>query len=259
MFGFSPDEQLTYDSFLHRVHPDDRESVRMAVEKALRTKAKLFADYRIVGPDGGVRWVAARGYPHFNEKAEPDRLMGIALDITERKRTEAALEETRALVTAVINSTDDFVWSVDAERFGLLTWNRALRDYFFERLHIDIRVGMPPEELLPPDYAAVWRDFYSRALREGFLVTEYEVAAHTNTLLLSIHPMQRDGKVFGISVFGKDITERKRAEDAVRVLAGKLLTAQEAERSRIAREMHDDLTQRIAVLAIRSRQVGAGV
>ena len=47
-----------------------------------------------------------------------------------------------------------------------------------------------------------------------------------------------------------DITERKRAEEAVRVLAGKLLTAQEAERSRIAREMHDDLTQRIAVLAI---------
>ena len=126
LFGFPADEQLTYDSFLHRVHPDDRESVRMAVEKALRTKAKLFVDYRIVRPDGGVRWVAARGYPHFNEKAEPDRLMGIALDITERKRTEAALEETRALVTAVINSTDDFVWSVDAERFGLLTWNRAL-------------------------------------------------------------------------------------------------------------------------------------
>ena len=161
LFAFPADQQLTYESFLHRIHPDDRESVGMAVETALRTKAKLLMDYRIVWPDGGVRWIAARGYPHFNENAEPDRLMGVALDITERKQAEAALEEARALVAAVINSTDDFVWSVDAERFGLLTWNRALRDYFFERRQIDIRVGMPPEELLPPDYAAVWREFYS--------------------------------------------------------------------------------------------------
>lgn len=142
LFGFPADEQLTYDSFLHRVHPDDRETVRTAVAKALRTKAQLLVDYRIVRSDGSIR------------------LMGVTLDITEGKRAEAALEETRALVAAVINSTNDFVWSVDAERFGLLTWNSALRDYFSERRHIDIRVGMTPEELLPPGYAAVWRDFW---------------------------------------------------------------------------------------------------
>ncbi len=217
LFGFPADEQLTYDSFLRRVHPDDHETVRTAVAKALRTKAQLLVDYRIFRSDGSIRWVAARGFPRSNERTEVDHLMGVTLDITESKLAEAALEETRAQVAAVINSTDDFVWSVDAERFGLLTWNSALRDYFSERRHIDIRVGMPPEELLPPDYAAVWRDLYSRALREGSVITEYEVVARTNILLLSIHTMQRDGKVFGISVFGKDITERKRAEEAHRV------------------------------------------
>lgn len=238
LFGFPAGNQPTYDSFLHRVHPDDRQSVRMAVENALRTKTKLLVDYRIPQPDGGVRWVAARGYPQINEKIEPGRLMGVTVDISHRKQTEAALEEARALVAAVINSTDDFVWSVDAERFGLLTWNRALRDYFLDRLHVDIRVGMPPEELLPPGYAAVWRDFYTRALREGSVVTEYEVAAHTNLLLLSIHPMQHDGKVYGISVFGKDITERKRAEEAYRIEEKRLQSV-----VRITRQKTDSLRE----------------
>ncbi len=94
LFGFQADEDLTYDSFLHVIYPDDRESVRTAIEKALRTKTPLFVQYRILRPDGSICWFAARGYTHCNAEAEPDRLMGISTDITERKRAE---EETLRL------------------------------------------------------------------------------------------------------------------------------------------------------------------
>ena len=129
-----------------------------------------------------------------------------------RKLAKAALTESQALLTALVDSTSDMIWSVDPERFGLLTFNRGLQEYFRSRRDIDIRVGMPPDELLPPEYALQWREFYQRALQDGPFVTEYETVAKTNVLLLSLNLLKRDGKVFGISVFGKDITERKRSE-----------------------------------------------
>jgi len=140
----------------------------------------------------------------------------VSLDITERKLAEAALEESQTQIAAVMNSTKDFIWSVDPERFGLLTWNRAFSDYFFERRGIKLEVGMTPAELVPPDYVPLWHDFFSRALREEFVVVEYVVVAQTNILLLSLHVMKKGDQVFGISVFGKDITERKLAEEALR-------------------------------------------
>ena len=111
------------------------------------------------------------------------------MDITERKRAEAALEESRTQIAAVMNSTKDFIWSVDPERFGLLTWNRAFRDYFFEQRGIELEVGMTPAELVPPDYVPLWHDLFSRALRKEFVVTEYVVVAQTITLLLSLYAM----------------------------------------------------------------------
>ncbi len=77
---------------------------------------------------------------------------------------------------------------------------------------------MTPEDLFPssPRYAAQWREFYQRALRDGSYVTEYLASAGTNHLLLSVNPLRRDGNVFGISVFGKDITEKKLAEEELK-------------------------------------------
>ncbi|MGE5839822.1 MAG: PAS domain S-box protein, partial [Deltaproteobacteria bacterium] len=187
----------------------------------------------------------------------------VQTDITERKRVEKALEESQVQALAVVNSTDDLIWSVDPERFGLLTWNRAFRDYFFKRRGIEIAVGMTPVELVPPDYVALWHEMFSRALHEGSFSTEY-VVAQTNVLLLSLNHLKRGGEVFGISVFGRDITERKKAEEALmesesalrnsqtdlRKLAGRLISAQEEELRRLARELHDDLTQKLAALAI---------
>jgi PAS domain S-box-containing protein len=225
LFGFAEDENVTFDSFLHAIHRDDREFVRTAVEKALRARTQLRVEYRIGRSDGSVRWIAARGFPYGQEKSEPDRLTGIAMDITERKQAEAALEESQAQAATVMDSTDDLIWSVDPERFGLLTWNEAFRDYFLKGRGIEIKVGMTPAELVPPDYVPFWHDIFARAVREGSAFAEYLVVAKTRTLLLSLHAMQREGKTFGVSVFGRDITDRKRAEIALKDNEARLVSA----------------------------------
>jgi PAS domain S-box-containing protein len=143
-------------------------------------------------------------------------------DITERKQAQTELSESRALLTATINSTSDMIWSVDPERFGLLTFNRGLESYFLDQRGNRIKRGDRPEELFPPgDYVTVWKEMYSRALQEGSFSVEYKTFANNRTLELTLNTLERDGAVFGISVFGKDITDRKQAEKAVRASEAK--------------------------------------
>jgi PAS domain S-box-containing protein len=130
LFGFSADEHITFDSFMRVIHPDDRESVRTAVEKTLRTKTPLFVEYRITRPDGSVCWIAARGCPHYNAKAEPDRLMGVSVNITERKRAEKKLFESRDTLRAFASR----LMTIQEEERRRLA--RELHDDFTQRLAV---------------------------------------------------------------------------------------------------------------------------
>jgi PAS domain S-box-containing protein len=109
------------------------------------------------------------------------------------------------------------IWSVDPENFGLLTFNQGLSDYFLQKRSMRIQKGMTPQDLFPtPDFVQVWCDFYRRALQEGPYSTEYQTYSVSITLQLTFNLLQRNGTVFGISVFGKDITGRKQMENALR-------------------------------------------
>jgi PAS domain S-box-containing protein len=93
IFGLKPQEfGATYEAFLNSVHPDDRELVKEAVNKALQKKKPYSIDHRIVLPDGSERAVHEQAKVFFNDKGEPTRMLGTVQDITERKRAEEALQ-----------------------------------------------------------------------------------------------------------------------------------------------------------------------
>lgn len=256
LFQFGPAEELTYDSFGKVIHPEDREAVTQAVQRAVETDAPLMVEYRIVRPDGGLRWIIARGRRHCMPSGKPDCLMGVTVDITARREAEEALRKVQTTLRAIIDSTDDLIWSVDAVSFGLMTFNEGLHRHFLEGRGLRLSVGMRPEDLFPAgEYVERWRGFYQRALGEGSFTTEYRVFTQDKILLLSFNVLKREGQVFGISAFGKNITERKRVEAAARDFSARLIKTQEEERARLARELHDDITQRLASLAIGAGRV----
>ncbi len=76
------------------VHPQDRAWLQDAIEDALRTGDAFREDYRVVGSDGEVRWVSARGRCLKGEDGQAARFPGVAIDITDRKRTEERLRES---------------------------------------------------------------------------------------------------------------------------------------------------------------------
>jgi PAS domain S-box-containing protein len=92
-----------------------------------------------------------------------------------------------------------------------------LSEYFRRGLGLTIKVGDRPEDLFTQDeQVQVWRSFYRRAIDEGPFSADYSLFAGTRVLELSLNVMTLDGTVFGVSVFGKDVTEERRAEGALR-------------------------------------------
>ena len=95
-FGFEPGEPLHYANLAGRVHPDDRAVRATAIQHALATGGSYEAEYRIILPDGSVRWIAARGRspsPAVNDA--PPRILGVSMDITRQKQAGAEAQLQR--------------------------------------------------------------------------------------------------------------------------------------------------------------------
>ncbi len=93
LFHFAPDEDLTYRSFFKVIHAEDGEKVDLAVQQALQSGENFHCDYRIVRPDGEVKWICSRGQRHGKPAGESSRFVGVSLDITERMQMEEQLKE----------------------------------------------------------------------------------------------------------------------------------------------------------------------
>jgi signal transduction histidine kinase len=92
VFGINSDSRVTTgEDFYRLVHPDDRTKVAEAMADA-RQNRKLYAEeFRVLQPDGAVRWLAARGKFYYAKSGEPERMLGVSLDITQRKLAEEAV------------------------------------------------------------------------------------------------------------------------------------------------------------------------
>lgn len=103
MFGISPDSPVTMDDFYNGVHPEDAERTTAAFVAAMdpEIRAHYDVEYRTIGKeDGLIRWVAARGKAQFDADDRCVRILGSAIDITERKRIEQQLRDLNATLEA---------------------------------------------------------------------------------------------------------------------------------------------------------------
>jgi PAS domain S-box-containing protein len=93
-FWLAPDDVVTIDTFFERLHPDDREPTRLAIERAISTRTAFDTTYRTVEPGTGVeRWIRAIGRTGYDCAGVATHFDGVSVDVTEQKRAEAALRE----------------------------------------------------------------------------------------------------------------------------------------------------------------------
>ena len=97
--------------FFAGVHADDVPYLKSSIDAALRTGGRFDAEYRLVQPDGGIRWVAAQGRCALAADGTPQSFPGVSFDITERKRTEQALRDSEDRFRGITNSIDQMIWA----------------------------------------------------------------------------------------------------------------------------------------------------
>ena len=210
--GFEDTELLGRDSFV-QVHPEDRPRAMGVFQTALGSPGiPVQTQFRYARKDGTWVEMEVVGVSHLDDPS----IRGVVTnsrDITERVKAERQLQESEALLSALLNSTDDLVLLVDTDRFALKLCNQAAREHFKNVYQAEPQLGLPLEDILPLEGAALWHKLFERVMRDGSFTLDYVFASPERHFAFSLNPLERDGKVFGISVFGKDITRLKQAEE----------------------------------------------
>lgn len=111
-FHLPPDATVTIQTFYDRIHPDDREPTRLAIERSIAERTPYKVDYRTVEPDTGVvTWVRAIGRTSYAADGSPSQFDGVTFDVSDQKRAEASLAESEARFRQLAESLPQLVWT----------------------------------------------------------------------------------------------------------------------------------------------------
>ncbi|RDI72935.1 PAS domain S-box protein [Halopelagius longus] len=205
------DRETLYDeplSFLDAVHPDDRSRVREGFTALPETDYD--EEFRVVRPDGEVRWVHARGARVYDESGEMSRIVGIGEDVTERVERERELERSeRRYRTVVENFPNGAVGLVDEEMRYVTIGGNPLTE---SDLTADDLEGRPVREVLSPVLADHLAPRYQAALDGEANTFEYAHEDGRYTEFRTFPVRDDDGTVFGAMGMSQDITERVERE-----------------------------------------------
>jgi PAS domain S-box-containing protein len=257
MLGYSEEEIEPHVSAWERlVHPDDRAIADRANENVTRGNRTYEAEFRLRHKNGDYIHVLSRGFPIRSEPGGPVvRIVGTHLDITDRKRTEMALRDSEERLTLAFEGAQEGVWDWNLETGAVLYSPRWKQMLGYTEDEIEPHVSAW-EHLLHPDDLPEAQRLNERVMRgertyEGEFRLRHKDGHYVHVLSRGF-PVRRDpdGPVVRIVGTHFDLTERQRAEGerSRTELLARLVFAQEDERRRIAREMHDQFGEQLTAL-----------
>ena len=227
IFGYEPQSFIPQrDSIARIVHPDDLEPLWAASEKAIAEKTPFEFVLRIIRPDGEMRILLDQAETQYDKEGNAVRMVGTALDITDRKRAEKAQRESEARLRTLIDTLPDLVWLKDPEGV-YLSCNRRFES-FFGAMEKDI-IGKTDYDFMDRDQGDFFRHHDKAAIvAGGFTTNEEEITfaidGHREVLETIKTPVHAsDGQLIGVLGIGRNITEHKRASDIL-ALANRKLT-----------------------------------
>lgn len=210
-------------SWAQAIHPDDRRCVVESFHRNAELGRNFVMSYRIVRPDGSLRWIRDRVFPILDDHGAVDRVVGVAEDVTQRKNAELALKKSEAQTCAILAGVVDGIITIN-EKGIVETFNPAAERIFGWRA--DEIVGKNIEVLIPTPHKQQHGSYIKRYIRTGIP----GIIGRPQELV----GLRRDGTTFpmdlhvtevplaGYRLFAgvvTDVTERKTAQDKLKVIA----------------------------------------
>jgi PAS domain S-box-containing protein len=218
IFGLEPQAQTFFtQDWLELIHPEDRMRIANAISEAEHELRRYNVEYRIIRPDGEMRFVQSQGEVSRDDSGRPRRLFGTLQDITERRRALNALSDSEERFRQVTESIDEVFWLSDIARTRTFyispayerIWGRSR-----ERLYNE---ALAWQEAIHPEDQQHVREAVQKSLSTGSFEQIYRILRPDGTQRWirdrGFPVKDASGKIYRVAGVAEDITERKQLEE----------------------------------------------
>ena len=255
LYGMNQDDFTNvYEAWSSRLHPEDRVETETAVRQALEGKTDYNTEFRVIHPDGSIHFIKANALVQRNAQSEPQRMVGINYDITERKQAEWSLREAEAKYRAIYDNSVEGMYQSTPEGYYLMVNMALARMYGYQSPEQMISELNNIREQLYVDPQR--RDEFERLIATQISICEFESEVY-----------RRDGTTLWIAETGRlvrneqkhfsyyegivsNITERKQAEIQLQQTNNELARATRLKDEFLANMSHELRTPLNAILGM---------
>ncbi|SHN44552.1 CheR family methyltransferase [Chitinophaga sp. CF418] len=239
--GLSSQAQLTYEKLLSLIVPEDAQYADEALQDALNNRVLYVDEYRIKWPDNSIRWIAATGQGVYEEDGTAKRVIGVALDITERKQAQLHLQQSEAYFRMIADTAPAMIWI--AEKEGSFSFfNKAWQKYTGRTLDQNKDTGW--YDIMHPEDIDKWKISFSRSSRDRknfyaeFRLKRYDGSYHW-LACSGIPRFNSQDEFVGFIGACTDIDDQKMVEDALERKVRERTIALEDANANLSKRNHE--------------------
>ena len=219
-----------YDAWQAGIHPDDRKRGDAEIHMALSGEKEFDTEFRVLWPDGSTRTIRALALVQRDAAGRPQRMIGTNWDITGQKNTEAEIERQASLITSLLDSIPDIIFFKDLE--GVYLGCNPPFARFVGKSREEI-IGKTDYDIFDKEIADFFVEHDRRMLESGEPRQNEEWITYPDGRKILIDTLKTpyrgpDGTLIGVLGISRDITGRKRSEDALLQLTDRLSLATQA-------------------------------
>lgn len=217
IFGLALSHEITLSSFMSYLHPNDAAFVEDKVKEAISTGKNFSCDHRIVKGDGAVCWILQQAEVFLNDHGRPVSIVGVCKDITERKSHEEQIRQGKKNLDALIDNTEDLIWSIDSQ-YRLVYANEAFRRVAQFDFNCPLTEGDDVLNLATLAAPHKGKNWYDTALGGEKIMFDYSFLRGEKMIYweVTFNPIWDQDVVIGVSCFMRDVTARKNTEMTIR-------------------------------------------
>ncbi|SDH00489.1 CheR family methyltransferase [Chitinophaga filiformis] len=240
-FGLPSKAQPTYEKLLSLILPEDAQRVADALQQAVDNRVLFVEEYRIRWPDSSIHWIAASGQGIYDDEGRAKRVIGVALDITERKQAQLHLQQSEAYFRMIADTAPAMIWI--AERDGSFSFfNKAWQKYTGRTLDQNKDNGW--YDIMHPEDTDKWKINFSRSSRDRKnFYAEFRLKRHDGTYhwlaCSGIPRFNSQDEFVGFIGACTDIDDQKMVEDALERKVRERTIALEDANANLSKRNHE--------------------